>query len=137
MKKFSWILSLLMLIFVGGANAQSAGAKAPAASADNAITMVKEKYDIGKVTQGEPVTFDMEFVNQTKKPLVVKNVLAGCGCTAPEKPTQPIMPGKTGKIKVTYNAPSAGPVNKDVEIYLAGYNEPKIVYFTGEVVAKK
>ncbi|MCH5721166.1 DUF1573 domain-containing protein [Niabella hibiscisoli] len=68
---------------------------------------------------------------------MVKNVMAGCGCTVPEKPTEPIMPGKTGKIKVSYSAPSAGPVNKDVEIYLAGYNEPKIVYFTGEVVAKK
>ncbi|MCH5598744.1 DUF1573 domain-containing protein [Niabella ginsengisoli] len=99
--------------------------------------MVKDKYDIGKVPQGQPVTFYMEFVNQTKKPLVVKSVMAGCGCTVPEKPKEPIMPGKTGKIKVAYSAPSAGPVNKDVEIYLAGYNEPKIVYFTGEVVAKK
>jgi len=139
MKKISMILSLLfvMSMSVNWAGAQSPSVKAAATGADAAITMVKEKYDIGKVTQGSPVTFYMEFVNQTKKPLVVKNVMAGCGCTVPEKPTEPIMPGKTGKIKVSYTAPSAGPVNKDVEIYLAGYNEPKIVYFTGEVVAKK
>ncbi len=137
MKKISLILSLLFVMSVNWAGAQSASVKSVATGADAAITMVKEKYDIGKVKQGDPVTFYMEFVNQTKKPLVVKNVMAGCGCTVPEKPTEPIMPGKTGKIKVSYTAPSAGPVNKDVEIYLAGYNEPKIVYFTGEVVAKK
>lgn len=137
MKKFSLILSLLFVMSINWAGAQTASVKTAATGADAAITMVKEKYDIGKVSQGSPVTFYMEFVNQTKKPLVVKNVMAGCGCTVPEKPTEPIMPGKTGKIKVSYSAPSAGPVNKDVEIYLAGYDEPKIVYFTGEVVAKK
>lgn len=108
-----------------------------AQSANDAIKMVKEKYDIGKVSPGEAVTFNMEFVNQTKKPIVVKTVQAGCGCTVPEKPTQPILPGKIGTVKVSYNPSSPGPVNKDVEIYLDGYTEPKIVLFTGEVIAKK
>lgn len=136
MKKISLFFFLFFAGFVIAAQAQNvAVAKGP--SADEAIKMVKEKYDIGKVTQGEPVTFYLEFTNQTKKPLVVKNVMAGCGCTVPEKPSAPIMPGKAGKIKVSYSAPSVGPVNRDVEIYLAGYNEPKIVYFTGEVLAKK
>jgi len=47
------------------------------------------------------------------------------------------LPGKTGKIKVVYTPASPMPINKDVEIYLAGFNEPKTVYFTGEAVAKK
>ncbi|GAB3009979.1 DUF1573 domain-containing protein [Niabella terrae] len=131
-------LYLILVVFFAGlitVQAQSKTSAKPVTSADNAIKMVKEKYDIGKVPQGKPVTFYMEFVNQTKKPLVVKNVLAGCGCTVPEKPKEPIMPGKNGKVKVEYSAPSVGPVNKDVEIYIAGYDEPKIVYFTGEVVA--
>ena len=135
MKKISLFFVLFFSLFTGSIFAQSDTAKQPAV--ESAIKMVKEKYDIGKIPQGQSYTFYMEFLNQTKKPLVVKSVLAGCGCTVPEKPTEPIMPGKTGKIKVAYSAPSAGPVNKDVEIYLAGYNEPKIVCFTGEVVAKK
>lgn len=128
MKKVSFIFSLLFLLSVNIINAQSA---------DAAIKMAKEKYDIGKVSPGDAVTFDMEFVNQTKKPVVVKTVQAGCGCTVPEKPAEPILPGKTGKVKVSYKPSALGPVNRDVEIYLAGYTEPKIVYFTGEVVAKK
>lgn len=117
--------------------AQSGSAAPVSTSVDQAVKMTKDKYDIGKIPQGEPYNFDMEFTNETKKPLVIKSVMASCGCTVPEKPTQPIMPGKTGKIKVSYSAPSLGPVNKDIEIYVAGYNEPKTVYFTGEVIAKK
>lgn len=138
MKKFA-LLSLLFLTTArGGAFAQTGDKSAPKAPAiESAIQMTKEKYEIGKIPQGEPYVFYMEFLNKTKKPLVVKNVMAGCGCTVPEKPTEPIMPGKVGKIKVSYSAPNIGPVNKDVEIYLAGYTEPKIIYFTGEVIAKK
>lgn len=130
MKKIC-LLALLMS-FAVWVSAQSSEKNT---SAESAIKMVKEKYDIGKIPQGEPYTFYMEFVNQTKKPLVVKSVMAGCGCTVPEKPNEPILPGKVGKIKVSYNAATVGPVNRDVEIYLAGYTEPKVVYFTGEVVA--
>lgn len=128
MKKLSFILSFLFVLSVGIVSAQSA---------DSAIQMSLEKYDVGKIPAGDAYTFFMEFKNQTKKPIVVKHVGAGCGCTVPEKPTEPIMPGKSGKIKVVYTPASPSPINKDVEIYLAGYKEPKIVYFTGEAIAKK
>ncbi len=128
MKKISLFLSLLFVLSISVVSAQSA---------DSAIKMVSEKYDVGKIPAGEAYTFFMEFVNKTKKPIVVKHVGAGCGCTVPEKPTEPILPGKSGKIKVVYTPASPSPINKDVEIYLAGYQEPKIVYFTGEAVAKK
>ncbi|HOZ84883.1 MAG TPA: DUF1573 domain-containing protein [Niabella sp.] len=138
MKKFAVSVLVFLALATGGAYAQSGGTSAPKEPAiESAIQMTKEKYEIGKIPQGEPYVFYMEFLNKTKKPLVVKNVMAGCGCTVPEKPTEPIMPGKLGKIKVSYSAPNVGPVNKDVEIYLAGFVEPKIIYFTGEVIAKK
>ena len=141
MKKICLVLSFFAL-YGGMVNAQKAPVASKTASvnkesADSAIKMVKEKYDIGQIPAGEAYTFYMEFTNQTKKPLVVKHVGAGCGCTVPEKPTEPILPGKTGKIKVVYTPASPMPINKDVEIYLAGFNEPKTVYFTGEAVAKK
>lgn len=110
------------------------GSAQKAVSTDDVIKMSKEKYDIGKIPSGKPYTFFMEFSNISKKPVVVENVTAGCGCTIPEKPLQPIMPGKTGKIKVQYNAAGPQPVNKDVYIKIAGIPEPKIVYFNGEVV---
>ncbi len=131
MKKLSL---MLMLVCAGSFMVAKAQSGDPA---DKIIKMSKEKYDIGKIPQGVPYTFYMEFTNISSKPVVVENAMAGCGCTVPDKPVKPIMPGKTGKVKVVYNAAAAGPVNKDVEIKFAGINEPKIIYFTGEVLAKK
>ncbi len=139
MKKITLLLALSFMIIGGVAQAQGAASakNGTTATADAAIKMLKDNYDIGKITQNETATFYIEFANQTNKPLVVKSVMADCGCTVPEKPTEPIMPGKTGKIKVSYTPPSTGPVKKGVQIYLAGYGAPKIVLFTGEVLAKK
>lgn len=129
---------LLFVLFLASATILSAQTKAPVAqSVDQVIKMSKEKYDIGKIPQGTPYTFYMEFTNISKKPVIVENVMAGCGCTVPEKPQQPILPNKTGKVKVEYNAAAPGLFNKSVTIKLAGVDEPKLIMFGGEVVAKK
>lgn len=101
------------------------------APADQVIKMEKAQYDLGKIKHNEPVTFYMQFTNISKKPVVVENVTAGCGCTVPDKPVAPIMPGKSGKIKVVYSAVANGKFNKDVTIKVAGA-EPKTIFFTGE-----
>ena len=37
-----------------------------------------------------------EFTNTGDAPLIISNVQSTCGCTVPSKPTEPILPGKTG-----------------------------------------
>ena len=76
-----------------------------------------------------------EIKNVSNAPIVVENAWASCGCTVPEKPAGPIAPGKSAKIKVTYNAAAIAPINKDVYIQLAGAPQPKTVHITGEVLA--
>lgn len=136
MKKIVFFLFVSIAVFSLSLNAQTKAPEAPA-SIDKFIKMEKDNYDVGKIPQGEPYTFYMQFTNISKKPVVVENVMAGCGCTIPEKPQQPIMPGKTGKVKVQYNAAGPAPFHKDVTIKIAGVNEPKVVMFNGEVVAKQ
>lgn len=101
--------------------------------ADKVIKMHHDKYELGKVKFKKDTTFYMEFTNISKKPIVVESVVAGCGCTVPEKPSAPIMPGKTGKVKVGYNgsAPAGEEFSRDVTIKIKGA-EPKTVYFSGE-----
>jgi len=101
---------------------------------DDVIKVNTEKHDFGKVKQGIPVTYYFELTNTSDKPVVVENASASCGCTVPEKPTQPILPGKTDKLKVVYNAAAVGPINKDIYIKLAGIDQPKTVHITGEVL---
>lgn len=101
---------------------------------DDVIKMNAETHDFGKIKQGEPVTFVFELKNISDKPVVVENTSASCGCTTPEKPTEPIMPGASGKIKVVYNAAAVAPFTKDVYIKLAGIDDQKIVHISGEVL---
>jgi hypothetical protein len=101
---------------------------------DDVLKVNTETHSFGKIKQGTPVTYFFELTNKSDKPLVVENASASCGCTVPEKPSQPIMPGKTDKLKVVYNAAAVGPINKDVYIKLAGIDEQKVVHITGEVL---
>lgn len=101
---------------------------------DDVIKVNAETHDFGKIKQGEPVTFVFEIKNISDKPVVVENTSASCGCTTPEKPTEPIMPGTVGKVKVVYNAANPAPFTKDVYIKLAGIDAQKVVHITGEVL---
>ncbi len=94
------------------------------------------KFSFGKVKQGTPVTTEFTFTNKGTKPLIIENAEAGCGCTTPEYPKAPIMAGKTGIIKVTYNAANAGLFTKDVNVKFAGTNLPVTLVIDGEVIAK-
>lgn len=92
-------------------------------------------HDFGKIKQGVPVTYVFELKNISKSPVVVENTSASCGCTTPEKPTEPILPGEIGKVKVQYNAAAAAPFTKDVYVKLAGIDQQLVLHIKGEVVA--
>lgn len=102
--------------------------------ADDVAKFNVEKHDFGKLEQGKPVTYAFEIKNISDKPLVVENSWASCGCTTPEKITDPIMPGTTVKLKVQYNAAAVSPFTKDVYIQFTGIAQPKTVQITGEVL---
>ncbi len=94
------------------------------------------KYSFGKIKQGVPVTTVFSFTNTGTKPLIIENAEAGCGCTTPDYPKEPIMAGQTGKIKVTYDAASPGLFTKNVNVKFAGTQLPATLIIEGEVVTK-
>lgn len=98
----------LLLAFVGFAVTAKAQ-KIEFVAKDNTV-------DFGKVykeTDSGVRTF--EFKNTGDKPLIITNVQSTCGCTVPSKPTEPIMPGKSGKIDVKYNM-NPGPIRKTITV---------------------
>jgi Protein of unknown function (DUF1573) len=101
------ILSLVS-IFSFAALAQS-GAKIEFKDKENTI----DYGTVSKDTDNGVRTF--EFTNTGDAPLIISNVQSTCGCTVPTKPTEPIMPGKTGKIEVKYNM-SPGPIRKTITV---------------------
>jgi hypothetical protein len=104
-------------------------------SPDDVIKVNSLKHDFGKIPQGKPVVYSFEIKNTSDKPVVVENTYASCGCTTPDKITEPIAPGATTKLKVQYSAAGVGAFTKDVHIKLAGITQEKIVQITGEVLA--
>jgi hypothetical protein len=93
--------------------------------------------NIGKIPQNTPAIVEFDLTNGGKTPLVIKEVTAGCSCTVADYPKDPIMPGKSGKIKATYNAAALGPFTKSVTVKANTEPEVSILTFSGEVVAAK
>jgi hypothetical protein len=122
-------LFLIASLFVSAIAVQAQDKKA-----DDVIKMNAEKYDFGKIKQNVPVTTFFEIKNISDKPVVIENAWAGCGCTTPEVPKEPIAPNATVKMKVGYNAAALNHFDKDVFIKVAGVNEPKVVKISGDVL---
>jgi len=104
---------------IGGKTAGRAAATTPAAPAkEPAQFQFKDKdntYDFGKIPEGPSVTHEFVFKNTGKLPLIITNGQASCGCTSPKWPEEPVLPGKSGKITVTFNTENkAGTFTKTV-----------------------
>lgn len=103
--------------------------------ADSLIKVTPETHDFGKIKQNVPPVYYFEITNITDKPVVVENTWASCGCTTPDKITEPIAPGATVKLKVQYSAAALNAFSKDISIKLAGVEQAKVVHIKGEVLA--
>lgn len=68
------------------------------------VKIIDSLYNFGTVTEGEKVAYNFRFTNSGNKPLIVTNTTASCGCTVPEKPEKPVLPGETAFIKVVFNS---------------------------------
>jgi hypothetical protein len=109
MKKLALLFSLFTFALVFQAQAQEAGA---------VITFKQSSIDFGDIVQGQKVEHTFVLTNSGKQPLIISNVAATCGCTVPSWPKEPVAPGKSAEIKVSFN--SAGKVGKQnsvVRIY--------------------
>ena len=102
------------------------------------ITFDKTDHDFGKINEGDgKVTTIFTFKNEGMEPLVLSNVRASCGCTTPKWPREPIEPGQTGEITVTYN-PNGRPgrFTKTVTITSNATEPTTRVTIKGEVIPK-
>jgi hypothetical protein len=98
----------------------------------------EETHDFGTLKEGGPAEYVFKFKNVGKEPLIIQGASASCGCTTPDWPKEPILPGKEGQIKVQYNTSGrVGPFNKTVYISsnAASDKERYELYIKGTVVA--
>ena len=60
--------------------------------------------DYGTIPEGQKLEIAYRFLNSGDKPLIIARVQPSCGCTVAEQPDEPILPGKEGIIKASFNS---------------------------------
>ena len=101
------------------------------------IHLLEDTFDFGDVMEGSVVSHTFVFKNTGKKPLVIYEVNASCGCTTPTWSKEPVAPGETGELKVDFDSKfKNGPFSKFVQLRSNAHNAPStFVVIQGNVVS--
>lgn len=107
---------------------QKAEKKIPADGKYPVITFKETEFDFGDIKQGDKVEHTFEFTNTGEADLLISTARASCGCTVPEFTEEAVKPGKSGKIKVTFNsAGKKGATTKTITVVCNTANENEIL----------
>jgi hypothetical protein len=60
--------------------------------------------NFGTIPEGQKLEVAYRFLNSGTKPLIIARVQPSCGCTVAEQPEEPVLPGKEGVIKASFNS---------------------------------
>lgn len=114
------IAKLLVLILFTGP-AVLAQEKKPLQE-EQMVEFTKKTHDFGDVLISDgQLSHTFTFTNVSKEPIAVTQVISSCGCTTPVWTREPIMPGKEGKIQVTFaNDQGPYPFDKTLTVYITG-----------------
>jgi hypothetical protein len=99
------------------------------------ITFKETSHDFGNIPFKGNGSYEFVFVNTGTEPLILTQPKSSCGCTVPEWPKQPILPGESNVIKVTYkNTDRPGAFNKYVTVFSnAAINKEVKLHIKGTV----
>ena len=90
--------------------------------------------DYGTIQQDANGAREFKFTNVGKSPLILSNCRGSCGCTVPDCPKEPIMPGQKGVIKVSYDTHRIGPFTKTVTVESNAKNNTETLKIHGTVL---
>ena len=131
MKNFVLVLTLMFSVVLLNAQSEESKTMGPE------ITFNKTTHDYGTIELNGDGTYRFEFTNTGNEPLILSKPRSSCGCTVPSWPKEPILPGESNEIKVTYNTHKAGPFNKTVTVYSNAKNKSTVLLrIKGKVEAK-
>lgn len=123
------------IFIIAGALAQE---KSEAPQNGPAITFEEPKFDFGDIHQGDKVEHVFAFENTGNEPLLISNVQVTCGCTASKWPRDPIAPGQSSSITITFNsAGKMGQQNKIITIISNATNPRERISIVTNVLPKK
>lgn len=125
MKRLFFIIAALLALSCTYASAQE--------KITDGLEIDKFVHNFGDILlDSGPVTCTFTLRNTGNKPAVIYNVTTTCGCTNVEWTKEPIRPGQTGKVSVTYsNDEGPYPFDKSLTMYLSELKKPVILKLRG------
>ncbi len=103
------------------------------------INFESKIVDYGEIEKGSDPLRKFAFVNDGTEPLVIKTAKGSCGCTVPDYPREPILPGESGVIDVRYDTNRMGQFQKTVTLSTNVSDQKIVLTIKGKVnqVAKE
>lgn len=89
------------------------------------VEWVTQTHNFGELKQGHTVSKDFEFTNIGESPLVIKDVITSCGCTASNFPSSPVQINEKANITISYDAKKLGYFSKTI---IVKTNTPDEIY---------
>ncbi|MCD8282460.1 MAG: DUF1573 domain-containing protein [Prevotella sp.] len=128
MKTRLGVFALLLSLFaISGVSAQTAQAS---------IKFERTTINLGTFSEKDPVRKCVfTYTNKGDLPLVIDRAVASCGCTVPKYTKEPVKPGETGQINVTYNGKGKFPGHFKKTITVRTNGDPSVtrLYIEGEM----
>lgn len=99
----------------------------------------KTSHNFGTINENDgKVSHVFTFKNTGTGPIILTQVRAGCGCTTPEWNRQPVAPGETGNIKVSFDPRHRpGVFTKGITVNSNAENSVLTLTIRGNVSRKK
>lgn len=88
--------------------------------------------------QNGSVEHTFTFENRSSKPIVIVDVMSGCGCTTPTYSRKPIVAGARGEIKVAFDPMNRpGKFSKGVSVMTSSSTTPVTLTVEGNVIPRE
>jgi hypothetical protein len=101
-----------------------------------AIKFQAYEHNFGEIRQNSENKYSFEFTNTGDIPLIIESAKGSCGCTVPDYPKHPVMPGARERIDVVYRPAKQKGFQKKTITITANTN-PKNTILTIEANVKE
>ena len=115
MKQILGILAIVLMASFQMA-AQTTPETLPNPTSKAILTLESDLVDYGTIDQGSEPLRLAKFKNTGTEPLIISGAKGSCGCTVPNWPKEPIMPGESSQIEIRYDTKRVGAINKTVTV---------------------
>ncbi len=130
------LLGILSIAFLASFQLTAQETVTPAAPASKAVmTLESDVVDYGTIDQGSEPLRVAKFKNTGTEPLIISGAKGSCGCTVPNWPKEPIMPGETSQIEIRYDTKRVGAINKTVTVTSNDASGNKVIRVIGTINA--